>query len=941
MRIPSSFALTGLVTLGALTGAYMFGGTPALAAEGLSVTGTFGSSSSNPSDPYPLYFPEGVAVNQERGTVYVSDSGNNRVEYFNAAGDYEGQFNGSENPSFPTGFYGPRGIAVDNSCFYEGKSGSECAALDPSNGDVYVIDYGHEAIDKLSATGGFISQLGTFSQRALRGVAVDSSGNLWVASYSYQEEKASVVEYGDTGTLEKTLEVTNASALAVDSIDASYLAGGSGALVKYSATGTQLNASETQAISPVSALTVDLASNDLYVGLGNSIAQYGPFGEPFGAPLRHSDRHSLEVSAVALNSTSHTVYVAEASASKVAIVQGVSGNAPAAPKTDTPVVRAEQATLNGDLNPEGAGGGVGYFFSYAPGSSCTGPGQNTTPFDNGGSNIAGSSDVHVSAHITGLQPETEYSFCVSVESAFGEASGSPVTFTTASPYATFEPTIERESASNATPYDATLEAQITTENQATEYYFEYSPSEAELLAGKGSRNRVTVGPLEGNLYEQALTEDLGGVLAPNTTYYYRVIAKNAAGTTDGPMQTFRTLTLQKPTVETGSSSIGAEATVQLSGSVNPEFQVPTECAFQFATQEATILTGTPHSAPCQPGAAELGNGDSPIPVASGILYLASNETVYYRLVAANVTGESDGTIKQFTTFPNPPVVKTGATSNLGPYSATVAGTVNPGSSGHPANDDTTYHFEYGTSKLYNEGQVPITPGDAGEGNKTVAEQGALSNLVPNTTYYYRLVASNDNDNTEGGKPQVVYGEGKSFTTLATAPILGETVSKVTQTTATVSSAIDPRGLLTHWELLIGVAQGELSYQAAGNVTGEGPRPVTVSIGSLAPASTHYYKLIAENPDGSVESAEASFTTATGPPPPPPALATPPLALPNIAYPAEEGVIITQEKAPSKKLTKAQQLAKALKACAKKPRNKRAKCRKQARERYGGARNGKR
>ncbi len=131
--------------------------------------------------------PDGVAVNEETGIVYVADSGNNRVELFNSTtGASLGEINGSgtlvkrgapgaeleaeekaagggtDPDEEPTGaFSDPTQIAVDNSCEQQKpkRTGAECEKFDPSNGDVYVIDSGHKVVDKYTATGKYVGQI--------------------------------------------------------------------------------------------------------------------------------------------------------------------------------------------------------------------------------------------------------------------------------------------------------------------------------------------------------------------------------------------------------------------------------------------------------------------------------------------------------------------------------------------------------------------------------------------------------------------------------------------------------------------------------------------------------------------------------------------------------------------------------------------------------------
>jgi hypothetical protein len=86
--------------------------------------------------------------------------------------------------------------------------------------------------------------------------------------------------------------------------------------------------------------------------------------------------------------------------------------------------------------------------------------------------------------------------------------------------------------------------------------------------------------------------------------------------------------------------------------------------------------------------------------------------------------------------------------------ATLNATVNPNQSA------TSYHFEYGTTAAYG-AQVPADDAPAGSdaGDHAVSQQ--ISGLEANTTYHYRVVASNEAGST--------HGEDRTFTTLNTAP----------------------------------------------------------------------------------------------------------------------------------------------------------------------------
>ena len=102
--------------------------------------------------------------------------------------------------------------------------------------------------------------------------------------------------------------------------------------------------------------------------------------------------------------------------------------------------------------------------------------------------------------------------------------------------------------------------------------------------------------------------------------------------------------------------------------------------------------------------------------------------------------------------PKAPTVRTGDAGDVTSSSVTVSGTVNPNG------QDTSYHFEYGTTTDY--GQSTSSSG-AGSGSSAVPVTASLSGLDPGTTYHYRLVAGNATGTTQGAD--------RTFTTTAPPP----------------------------------------------------------------------------------------------------------------------------------------------------------------------------
>jgi hypothetical protein len=774
-------------------------------------TGSFGSATSTPANPEPLSGPAGVAVNEigaTKGDVYVVDKGNNRVEYFSSTGTYIGQFNGTEidgvaagaGKEAPAKFSEPEGIAVDND------------VSSPSHGDMYVVDASQGVVDKFSATGEYISQLTGFASTVF-GVAVDPSGNVWVAEGGKEEENG-VREFSDgvanTLLTSFTPEFGRSRGIAVDSEDNLYLLRGAPNVAKFSKEGAPIEG-EVTTCECVRGLAIDPATNELFVDQESLVAQYGPFGKPYREPEHKFGRSEVLVdgSGIAVDGATGIVYVADAGKNDVDTFGF--GSPPSAPETlpasgETPAT----AVLHGKLKPPATQ--LGYDFEYNAGASCTG-GTKTTAKEGEG---------EVIEEVTGLEPSAEYTFCMSAENEFGLALGAPEHFETKG----VPPTAKTEGVTEITHDSATLHGEVDPVNQKTTYEFEISKKESfeEVIAVGGSSS---IPPRQ--LGDQPVSVATGPVLAPETTYYYRLVAKN-----------------------------------------------------------------------------ETGSGPAP----------------------------NHGS---FTTAPPLPTVTTEGASQITAASASLAGSVLPGSSG--PNSDAKWYFQYGTSSAYDQ-QAPVAPGDVGMGFNPIPVATTLSGLASNTTYHFRLLASNANSDP-GVSPQPAYGVDRTFTTAPLQPFPGES-SHLSETAATLSGDIDPDGHALEYRFEYGTstAYGQRTPISPGTETDE-YTTVTAPVSGLAAGIPYHYRVVAIGPGGEAYSSDATFMLY---PPAPgqtgnpfaPGQSTPAtfptfplLGTPTFPPPPTETVT------PPKPLTKAQRLAKALMSCRKdKPKTQRTKCEKQAQKRYG-------
>ena len=194
-----------------------------------------------------LSYPNGVALDSA-GSMYVTDSGNNRVVKFSSSGVVLQVFNTS-NPAL----FNPRGVALD------------------SAGNVYVVDNSNNRVVKFSSSGMVLQVFNTNNPvlSNLYGVALDSAGNVFVTDTI----NGCVVKFSSSGVV---LQVFNTSdpvlaypfGVALDSAGNVYVTD-EGRVVKFDSSGVVLqvfNTSNPALFLPLD-VTVDSAGN-VYVADG-------------------------------------------------------------------------------------------------------------------------------------------------------------------------------------------------------------------------------------------------------------------------------------------------------------------------------------------------------------------------------------------------------------------------------------------------------------------------------------------------------------------------------------------------------------------------------------------------------------------------------------------------------------------------------------------------
>lgn len=370
---------------------------------------------------------------------------------------------------------------------------------------------------------------------------------------------------------------------------------------------------------------------------------------------------------------------------------------------------------------------------------------------------------------------------------------------------------------------ATVAGTVNPGGQATTWHVEYGTSTsygsstASTSAGSGTATT-------------SVSRSLAS-LTPGTTYHYRVVAVNGAGTARGADGIFTTFA--PPGVVTGAATNVAPTSATLNGTVDPNGR-STTWFFEY---------GTSTSYGSKTAVKSAGSGGAAVAASAAVSGLTRGRVYHFRLVATSDGGTTNGADQTFTTA-GAPVATTGRATSIGSTSARLNGTVNPNGQA------TRWWFEYGTSTAY--GSRTSTR-NAGSGTKAAAVAFSVSGLRRETTYHFRLVAANDSGTS--------FGADRTFSTALTPSVRTGASSAVGTTTATVAGTVDPRGRTTSWWFEYGTTT-KYGSRTSGKSAGAGnvPVPVSAPLARLTPGAVYHYRLVARNGAGTSLGADQTFTT---------------------------------------------------------------------------------
>ncbi|HWM64342.1 MAG TPA: hypothetical protein VNP96_10190 [Solirubrobacterales bacterium] len=398
------------------------------------------------------------------------------------------------------------------------------------------------------------------------------------------------------------------------------------------------------------------------------------------------------------------------------------------------------------------------------------------------------------------------------------------------------PSAETLAASDVQGRQATGNGKVDPNGISTTYRFEYGTT-----SGYGSTTQSWnagsgwgAGEFNGTIPN----------LRPATTYHYRIVATNSAGTSHGADQTFTTLTAA-PIATTGPvTGVGPPGVATLDGTVEPG-GLSTNYRFEWG-KTTSYGNNSPVPDKSVSGSADIG-------VSSAITGLKGLTTYHYRLFSSNGKGTSAGADQAFTTPDWRPVVGGESATPVAPGKVTLKGKVNP------TGFATSYRFEWGTKTEYEEGKynhlVPIPNSNIGSETGDVTVEQTIEGLTHLSEYHYRLVA----ENTEGkttGKDQPFVADFRPI--VATKAATGIDLRK-----ATLTAAVNPVGSATTYQLEYGrtTAYGSKVPLAAEGI-GSGSVAVELEEGieGLKPNASYHYQVVATNEFGTKLGADFEFST---------------------------------------------------------------------------------
>ncbi|TSC68594.1 MAG: hypothetical protein G01um101466_385 [Parcubacteria group bacterium Gr01-1014_66] len=542
------------------------------------------------------------------------------------------------------------------------------------------------------------------------------------------------------------------------------------------------------------------------------------------------------------------------------------GNLPSASTLSPSIVGQTSVTFRGTVNPNNAP--TNAWFEYGASPSLGGL--------VGAQSIGSSgSTVNFSFFFDQLQQNTTYYYRAVAQNSFGTARGDLVTFNTGSIAGNNNASCMSVDIPSSIARGHTFTARVTVRNTGGNTWNSFD----------GTPHRLVSQNPQDNTRWGIARVDLPTTVSPGNTatFQFNATAPSAQGTyafdwrmLEEPFELFgetctRSIFVSDqgfnfaPAVTTFSATAISQNSVLFQSGVNPQGS-HTTAWFEYGLTPSLGTTV---------GHQSVGSGTSQTNVSFALSGLAPNTSYYYRAVAENASGRTQGSILNFTTQggffgSNVPIVTTNSTLSINQTNATLQATVNPN------NSATSAWFEYGITPSL--GSI-IGFQSVGSGFSQINVTHQLFGLQPNTLYYYRIAAQNQFGTSRGSVFSFTTHQGTGIPGggpgVITRPVAG-----VFRNAALVKGSVNPNGSFTNsWFEWGGTAS--LGSNTASQSVGNGTTLLDFSfaLSHLQPNTTYYWRAVAQNPQGTQRGEIRSFTTlpvaSVATPPAPPRSPTPP------------------------------------------------------------------
>lgn len=282
-------------------------------------------------------------------------------------------------------------------------------------------------------------------------------------------------------------------------------------------------------------------------------------------------------------------------------------------------VTSNATNANGDLLDNGLGADAAtltFYWGTTDGGILSGAWTNSTA---GGTRTA---PGNFTTALSALLPNTRYYYRTFASNSVGnDWAPSSETFTTPAAL----PTVENTAASAVLATTATIGGSVTTTGGDTPTLVIYYGDDDAGTTNNWD-NQLTLGA------QNAQASGSISSLSPNTTYYFRAAATNAAGTAWASISSsFTTLIATVPAVSnTAATSVGG-ISATLNGSVTSTGNDPPFITFYYGTSDGGNVPGNWESS--------LAVGNQAASVSRSVTNLAPLTTYYFRAFAQNAAGQ--------------------------------------------------------------------------------------------------------------------------------------------------------------------------------------------------------------------------------------------------------------------------------------------------------------